>query len=58
MDSRNETLNKRIRKAEMEKVPYVSGGGARSKAKTVTVRKEKGKGNMAKGVDRKVYRRN
>jgi threonyl-tRNA synthetase len=40
LDSRNETLNKRIRQAEMEKVPYVLVVGQReAEAKTVTVRK-------------------
>jgi len=40
IDSRNETLNKRIRQAEMEKVPYVLVIGQReAEAKTVTVRK-------------------
>ncbi|MCX5707867.1 MAG: threonine--tRNA ligase [Candidatus Omnitrophica bacterium] len=40
IDSRNETLNKRIRQAELEKVPYVLVVGLReAEAKTVTVRK-------------------
>jgi threonyl-tRNA synthetase len=40
IDSRNETLNKRIRQAELEKVPYVLVLGQReAEAKTVTVRK-------------------
>ena len=40
IDSRNETLNKRIRQAELEKVPYVLVVGQReAEAKTVTVRK-------------------
>jgi threonyl-tRNA synthetase len=40
IDSRNETLNKRIRQAELEKIPYVLVLGQReAEAKTVTVRK-------------------
>jgi len=40
IDSRNETLNKRIRQAEMDKVPYTLVLGQReAEAKTVTVRK-------------------
>jgi threonyl-tRNA synthetase len=40
IDSRNETLNKRIRQAEVEKVPYILIVGQReAEAKTVTVRK-------------------
>jgi threonyl-tRNA synthetase len=40
IDSRNETLNKRIRQAELEKVPYALIIGQReAEAKTVTVRK-------------------
>lgn len=40
IDSRNETLNKRIRQAELEKIPYALVLGQREvEAKTVTVRK-------------------
>lgn len=45
LDNRNETLNKRIREAEMEKVPYVLVIGDReAKAGSVSVRK-KGEGD-------------
>ncbi len=40
IDSRNETLNKRIRQAELEKAPYILVVGQReTEAKSVTVRK-------------------
>jgi len=45
MDNRNETLDKRIREAELEKVPYVLVVGEReAKQKTVSIRK-KGEGD-------------
>ncbi len=40
VDGRNETLNKRIREAELEKVPYVAViGGREAENKTVSLRK-------------------
>lgn len=46
IDSRNETLDKRIRQAELEKIPYVLVVGEReAKQETVSVRK-RGKGDM------------
>ena len=50
MDSRNETLNKRIRQAEVNKVPYILVVGERElTAKQVSVRKRRDgdKGSMA-----------
>ncbi len=53
LDNRNETLNKRIRESELEKVPYVLVVGEReAKAEMVSVRK-KGKGDTGSiGVDK------
>ncbi len=46
IDTRNETLDKRIRQAELDKIPYVLVLGEReAKQETVSVRK-KGKGNI------------
>ncbi len=46
LDDRNETLNKRIREAEVEKIPYVLVVGRKEEAgKQVSVRK-KGKGDL------------
>ncbi len=52
LDNRNETLNKRIRESELEKIPYVLVIGEReAKTDTVSVRK-KGKGDTgAIGID-------
>jgi threonyl-tRNA synthetase len=53
LDNRNETLNKRIRESELEKVPYVLVVGEReAKAEMVSVRK-KGKGDTGSiGIDK------
>jgi threonyl-tRNA synthetase len=46
LDSRNETLDKRIRQAEVEKIPYcLVIGGREAKQEAVSVRK-KGLGDM------------
>jgi threonyl-tRNA synthetase len=46
VDGRNETLNKRIREAELEKVPYVAViGGRETENKTVSLRK-RGAGDL------------
>jgi threonyl-tRNA synthetase len=46
LDDRNETINKKIREAEMQKIPYVLVVGAREeKDNTVSVR-ERGKGDL------------
>ncbi|MFA5311024.1 MAG: threonine--tRNA ligase [Candidatus Omnitrophota bacterium] len=46
IDSRNETLDKKIRNAEMDKIPYILVVGEREeKSKSVAVRK-KGQGNI------------
>jgi threonyl-tRNA synthetase len=46
MDSRNETLDKRIRQAELEKIPYMLVVGEReAKSGDISIRK-KGKGDM------------
>jgi len=46
VDGRNETLNKRIREAELEKVPYVAViGGREAENKTVSLRK-RGAGDL------------
>ncbi|MEK9195254.1 MAG: threonine--tRNA ligase, partial [Patescibacteria group bacterium] len=46
IDDRNETIGKKIREAEMQKIPYLLViGGREAEAKTVAVR-ERGKGNL------------
>lgn len=46
LDDRNESLNKKIREAELQKIPYLLVVGAREKKdKTVSVR-ERGKGDL------------
>ena len=46
IDDRNETIGKKIREAEMQKIPYLLViGGREAESKTVAVR-ERGKGNL------------
>ncbi|MFA5320055.1 MAG: threonine--tRNA ligase [Candidatus Omnitrophota bacterium] len=46
VDGRNETLNKRIREAEMEKIPYIAVIGAREAASNAVSLRKRGAGDL------------